>query len=280
MAPPSRPVLVLHRDGAFREAIRRLGSRGFRSFFVTDWDHLHASVVDAPPSALLVVDPYFGVEKRPLRLAPDLRNLLWAFPSSTVIAALRVTPEHSHDLRTLGAWGISEVLSLDDDGAQEALYRRLASVETRPLQSLLERILPATVSGRGRTLLMTTAEVVSAGGKGRELARRLHLSERSVLRWCVRAGLPAPRRLTAWMRILLASSLLDDPGRNVLSVARACGYASDASLRRAMQDFLGQVPRTLRSKGAFTTTSALFLAELGETRRAALDRGRHPASAP
>ena len=57
---------------------------------------------------------------------------------------------------------------------------------------------------------------------------------RTVLRWAERAGLPAPRRMLAWMRILLAAVLLDDPGRTVLSVAHACGYSSDSSLRRAM----------------------------------------------
>jgi transcriptional regulator GlxA family with amidase domain len=122
------------------------------------------------------------------------------------------------------------------------------------------------MSGRARTLLMAAAEVVSMGGRGRDLARSLHLSERTVLRWSERSGLPPPRRLMAWMRILLAASLLDDPGRTVLSVAYACGYSSDSSLRRAMQDFLGTVPTVLRREGAFTRASRLFLEELGKAK--------------
>jgi AraC-like DNA-binding protein len=113
---------------------------------------------------------------------------------------------------------------------------------------------------------MTAAEVVSLGGRGRDLARALHLSERTVLRWSERAVLPPPRRLMAWMRILLAASLLDDPGRTVLSVAYACGYSSDSSLRRAMQDFLGTIPTTLRREGAFSRASARFLEELAEVK--------------
>ncbi len=68
------------------------------------------------------------------------------------------------------------------------------------------------------------------------------------------------------MRILLASSLLDDPGRTVRSVACACGYASDSSLRRAMQDFLGMVPTALRSAGALDTAAAAFTRELSDRR--------------
>ena len=74
------------------------------------------------------------------------------------------------------------------------------------------------------------------------------------------------------MRILLAASLLDDPGRSVLSVARACGYASDSSLRRAMQDFLASGPTALRRAGAFNRASSAFLAELAATRTRRRDR--------
>ena len=74
------------------------------------------------------------------------------------------------------------------------------------------------------------------------------------------------------MRILLAAVLLDDPGRTVLSVAHACGYASDSSLRRAMQDFLGTGPSALRREGAFGRASRVFLGELSITRAARRDR--------
>jgi AraC-like DNA-binding protein len=278
MAPRRRPLLLLHSNGAFSASIKHMERRGFRCTTVPDWALLRAEVRTAPPAALLVVDPYHGRTGAVLRLAPELRSLLWEFPSCTVLAALRVHPAMSRDLRTIGAWGVSDIVSIDEECGHEALYRRLRSAELRPLRVMLDRTLPSTISGRARSILVTAADVVATGGKGRELARRLHLSERSVLRWCLRAGLPVPRRLTAWMRILLASSLLDDPGRNVLSVARACGYAADGSLRRAMQDFMGLAPTVLRREGAFRTTSGRFLEELTETRRASRLRDRsHPA---
>jgi AraC-like DNA-binding protein len=221
---------------------------------------------DAPPAALLLVDPYDVRGREGPQLSPELRALLWEFPSATVVAALEVRPGCSHDLRTLGEWGVTDVIAINEDDTGEAIARRLRAAQGRPLQNLLNRSLPHTVSGRARTLLMAAAEVVSAGGKGRDLARALHLSERSVLRWSERAGLPPPRRMMAWMRILLAASLLDDPGRTVLSVACACGYASDSSLRRAMQDFLGTIPTALRREGAFARASRVFIQELQESR--------------
>ena len=268
--------MVMHPDGAFRERVRRVGGKSFRCSFLPDWDALRAAVCEAPPATLLIVDPYDTSSRDGPQLAPELRALLWEFPSATVVAAMEIYPGRSHDLRTLGEWGVTDIISLDEEDTQEAITRRLRGAQGRPLQNLLQRCLPSTVSGRARTLLMTAAEVVSMGGRGRDLARTLHLSERTVLRWSERAGLPPPRRLMAWMRILLAASLLDDPGRTVLSVAYACGYSSDSSLRRAMQDFLGTIPTTLRKEGAFSRASRIFLNELEEVRqqaRAAREEG-------
>lgn len=270
MPPPPRPLLVLHSNGAFRERIRRVAPRGFHCIFLSSWDDLRQAVVDSPPAAILIVDPYADGGRD--QLSSELRALLWEFPSATVLAALEIRPGRSRDLRVLGEWGVTDIISLAEDDTHEAIYRRLRAVEGRSLQTLLERTLPPLLSGRTRMLMMTAAEVVATGGKARELARRLHLSERTVLRWADRGGLPPPRRLLAWMRILLASSLLDDPGRTVFSVARACGYSSDSSLRRAMQDFLDTGPSALRREGAFPYASGRFLEELSQTRTAARDR--------
>lgn len=257
-----RPLLVLHRNASLRGQVEQLTTRGaYASRIVEGWAALRRAVTKAPPATLVLVDPYEGAS-----LSGELRAFLWEFPSTTVVAALRVRPGCSRDLRMLGQWGVADVVSLGEEDTPEALARRLQTAQARPLQSLLERTLPPSTRGHALELLMTCAEVVAVGGKGRDLARRLHLSERSVLRWTERLDLPPPRRLLAWMRILLAASLLDDPGRTVRSVACACGYASDSSLRRAMQDFLGTVPTALRSSGALETASAGFTRELVDRR--------------
>jgi len=256
----------MHSNSAFRERVRRVSGKTFECSFLPDRDALRAAISDAPPAALLVVDPYAAGNGDALQLSPQLRALLWEFPSATVLAAMELRPGRSHDVRTLGEWGVTDIISIGEEDTHEAISRRLRGAQGRPLQNLLQRCLPPSMSGRARTLLMAAAEVVSMGGRGRDLARSLHLSERTVLRWSERSTLPPPRRLMAWMRILLAASLLDDPGRTVLSVAFACGYSSDSSLRRAMQDFLGTIPTTLRREGAFARASRLFLEELADER--------------
>lgn len=259
-----RPLLVLHREARFREQVRRSGGKRFEYVQVDEWDELRELVRTSPPAALILVDPY---ENMGGELSAALRSLLLEFPSATVIAALELRPDRYRDLRTLGAWGVADVIVRGEDDTLEAMARRLRAIQGRPLQSLLERSLPANTSGQARALLMAAAEVVSTGGQARELARMLYLSPRTLLRWCDRAELPPPRRILVWMRVLMAAELLDDPGRTVSSVAHACGYSSDNSLRRALQDFLDTTPTTLRREGAFSMASRAFLKDLSETRK-------------
>ena len=138
---------------------------------------------------------------------------------------------------------------------------------------LLERALPRTTPTRTRSLLATAADVAAVAGGSAELAQVLGVTERTVLRWCRRADLPQPRRLMAWLRILLATDMLDDPGRTLGAVARACGYSSDTALRNALRTFLGAAPTELRGH-AFQTAAAGFSRELFELREAAHVRGR------
>src|SRR5215207_1575827 len=136
MAQLPRLLIVMHPHGAFRERVRRVGGKGFRCSFLPDWDALRAAVSEAPPAALLIVDPYATFSPDGPQLAPELRALLWEFPSATVVAAMELHPGRSHDLRTLGEWGVTDILWLDEEDTQEAIARRLRSAQGRPLQNL------------------------------------------------------------------------------------------------------------------------------------------------
>lgn len=259
-----QPLLVLHGDERFRERVRAVSGTGFTFHEYADWGLLSEAVRNSPPSALVIVDPY--IEAKGDGPTPYLRDLLNEFPSAPVFAALAVVPERLDDLRTLGAWGVTQIISLQHDDTVAALGRRFRSAQGRPLKALLEQVLPGDTSGRARALLDAAAEVVSVAGTAEDLAQTLRVSRRTLLRWCQKSDLPPPRELMAWMRILLAAELLDDPGRTVVTVAQGCGYASDSGLRRVMSSFLGMNPRELREKGAFAEASKAFLEALEQVR--------------
>jgi AraC-like DNA-binding protein len=195
-------------------------------------------------------------------LSPALHGLLLDFPSITVLAALCIRPEDFRQLGTLGQWGVADLISLEHDATAETIGQLLVSVSGMRLRALLEEFLPPTLPGRARSILLLAADAASSGQHASDLADALGITRRTLLRWCEDAGLPAPRRIMAWMRILLAAEMLDEPGRTVASIAFACGYASDTALRTALNMQLGKTPKALRQQGAFVTASEAFLREL------------------
>lgn len=264
IAGSRRPLLVLHPDAAFRALLRGAAAREHEISWLGSWSELKRIIPNSAPAAIVVVDPYMESTER--QMAPELRALLREFPSLTVIAALRTTDGGYRDVRTLGEWGVAEVLSLDIEATSEAVLRRLRNVRGHLVQSLLRRAMPGNISHRPLSLSLVAAETAASGGGSEALARRLRIPRRTLYRWTVTAGLPPPRRLLVWMRILLAAELLDDPGRRVSSVAYACGYSSDNALRTALSSFLENTPTALRREGAFATASEAFLAELADCR--------------
>lgn len=258
MQPVVRPLLVLDVDPGTRALLGRLPGQPYAVSAVGGWAGLRDALRRAPATAVSV----FGIgaggrgdEDRTLR---ELRDLLAALPSATVVAALEVTPARSGLLRELLAAGAADVLDLARERTPEAVSRRLGVVQGRTVHRLLGRAVPPGLPPRARGLVSLVAEVVATGGQTSELAAALGVTERTVSRWLDRAGLPPSRRLLAWLRLLLAAHLLDDPGRSVESVARACGYAGAPSLKFTVRAFFGTSPRGLRERGAFDTVSAAF----------------------
>jgi AraC-like DNA-binding protein len=260
-----RPLLLLCPDRLFEERVRRATRQQFQLLVMAGWDDLAEGLRKHGPAPLVVVDPYVATA-RGEGPSPRLRALIADYPSATFVAAMS-TAKHYRDIRTLGAWGVGEVISLDEDTSVEAIAQRLRSTVGRPLETLLESMLPSSITARGKALLRAAVDVVCAGGRGEDLARSLFFCRRHVLRNYDRAGLPPPRRLMAWIRVLLAAEMLDDPGRDVAGIAWACGYSSDNALRTAISLLLGSTPRALRKQGAFAVAAEKFLHEL-ETYRA------------
>lgn len=261
-----RPLLVLHDDRVLRERLRGVAQSQRLDLRVLDgWEELLDEVRTAPASSLLVVDPYKqnGGSSSP---SIELSSLLNRFPSLTVTAALAVGPGRLSDVLRLGQWGVVQIIDLEEETTTIALGHRLMTARGRPLRGLVERALPAYTSAAARAILSAASAIVAEGGQGGHLAKALHITPRTLSRWCRRAGLPPPKRLLAWMRVLLAAEFLDDPGRPVSAVALACGYAADSSLRLALRRFTGMSPTELRERGAFEAASAVFLVALAEAR--------------
>lgn len=261
-----RPLIVLHDDDKLRSGLRAVAKgRKLELRFLDSWESLGNGVHLTPASALFVVDPYHDADGS-AGPSVELASLLERFPSLTMTAAAEFRAHQADDIIRLGEWGVVQVIDLTEETTPVALGRRLAAARGRPLRALVEGSLPACTSAGGRAILGAASAVVADGGQGRDLAEVLGITPRTLSRWCRQSGLPPPKRLLAWMRVLLAAEFLDDPGRPVAAVARACGYAADSSLRLALRRFTGFNPTDLRDRGAFDTAAAAFVEALAEAR--------------
>lgn len=237
------------------------------------WGEVDEVVKTAPPSSVVVLDPYAG--QRAGEAFPLLHDLLRRFPSLTVVAAFPLESDTVGDVATLLEWGVAEVVDTGPEATARALHARLRQAHARPLKRRLERALGSNVGGDTRNLLLGAAEVAVEGGSAPELAAVLDVAPRTLTERCLRADLPPPRQVQAWMRILLACMLLDDPGRTVYAAAEACGYSTDRSLRRAVGEFVGSGASELRRGGAFDQAAKVLnevlfkLREEGRERRKA-----------
>ena len=270
MQPIVRPLLLLHSSTALREALGEVPGHMYMFTEVADWSALRDGLSRAPLTAIAVVDPCDAEGNA----AEGLREITEEFPFVTVLAALDVAPSDGEVLRTLLDHGVADFVVLGHEVTVPGLARRLRVVRSRAVKKLLHRALPASIPSRTQGMLTRAAEVVAVGGGAPEFAAALRVSPRTVPRWCRRADLPPPRRLLAWLRLLMAAELLDQPWRSIASVARACGYATEASLKHTSKVFLDASPSELRRAGAFRTVADAFAEELARVREKAYAQGK------
>ena len=262
---PGRALLVL--DDSRFHPLPNPGA-GYQTARVRDSNALLSAVRRAPPSTAVLIAPF---EDHSGALDPRLRDLLLAAPQLPVLAAADLRGSPVVGLRQILAWGVSEIVDIRLEGDPEALKRRLKAAHGRPLKRRLEAGLSRFVSANAMTLIRAAAEVACDGGLSPDLAGVFGVNERTVGDWCTRAGIPPPRRLLAWARVLLGTALLEETRRSWVNAARCSGYVEAKALRRAIRTLVPQAMADVRGvRPEFSCVISEFEADLRRHR----ERGR------
>jgi AraC-like DNA-binding protein len=230
---------------------------------VEGWREIAAAARREPPSTLVLAEPFTAAEQPD----PGMRDFLLRMPSLPVVAAIDLGRAPVSAAREVLGWGISELLDLGLDRAPDSLICRLETAHARPFKRRVDAGVSRHAQARARTLIHAAAAVAVDGGLADDFAHVLGVHMKTMAEWCRRHGLPAPRRLLAWMRVLLALMLLEEADRTWRSVAGGCGYTNDANLRRTLTAMLGRVPSgQARQTWTFAHGIAAFNRELTECR--------------
>jgi len=275
--PIDRPVFLLTGSGELEAILRTIVDPPFAIQRVSHWAELKRALTSAPQTAICFADALgsVGSEKG---LSEGLREVSRGHPLVAVVACAHVAECELEVFDALRMWDVAEILDFEKELSPAGVSRRLDLVKTVWAQRLFSRALPRTLSARGRTLLEAVADVSARGGYVTELADALGISRGTVTRWSAAAGVPEPRRMFAWIRLLLAADLLERPDHSIESVARLSGFTSAASLKSTSKTFTALSPSELREKGPFETIAGLARAEFRAARETARASRQHKNS--
>lgn len=256
---PRRDLLLL--DADFPGAPELLG--GYATRPAASWAELRDRMRTAPPSSVALVHTG-GAGEDAERLAALVREA----PSVPVVTAADFGAVEAVHVRAIVAAGVAEIVNLGGVSSLQAIVPTLRRAHAQPLKRRMEERLPVWVSEDARTLLRAAAETVTDRG-GRDLfAAIFGVYPRTLSTRCAELDLPPPRRLLGWTRIVLALTLLEEPGRTVLNVALCCGYNDNSSLKRAIENFAGAPSAGSLRDDRIGAAWDRFVAEIRELRYA------------
>lgn len=206
----------------------------------------------APVVAIVLAEPF---DKTRTPSAPLITRLSAVRPDLALIAYL--TRGNAADFLALARAGAHDVVFRGEDttrSVRDALARSGAEVAGASVLRALE----STMSADALALVGYCLEYAHARTTTDDVARHLGVHRKTLVQRCRVAGLPAPGALLVWVRLMVAASMLEAPGRLVEDVAEALSLRSPSVLRNAFKRYTGRRATELREAGGLAAVIAAF----------------------
>jgi AraC-like DNA-binding protein len=257
-------IVALLAEPAARDRLRRV-YRSLRTtgaiqemHEVASWEEVE-DVLQQQPTAVVVVDPYFGGQLR----EDHLQRLRLASTSDLVLYSKFGL---GADVLALGELGIRRMVTLDGDDSLEEL-------RTHILDALgwdeIERVLRDADRLLTAEQLMSVRWAVRLGGSKATVAmfaNEMGSRPRTIRSWWAAAPEITPLRLLGWGRILHVSRLLSQGTKSVSAVAQALGFEDSEALRRAFKKVTGLALGQIDREELMDEVARLFLSALARRR--------------
>jgi AraC-like DNA-binding protein len=228
-----------------------------------DWGELRRLCETQPVSTAVFDLSLFARGKGWLDPVRQLRRL---HPGLITIAYVAIAgSDYGQDLFDAGRVGIDGLVIVDRDDGAERFAGLLEQAEARGQAAKLRNAL-APLPAHARDAVLIAVSRAHESLTPERLARALSLDRRALVRLLTASGLPRPRRLITWGRLIVAAQLLEGPSRSVDAVSIALAFPSGSAFRNTCQRYLGVKPSQLRTRGCATYVIGRLLAEakLGE----------------
>lgn len=178
----------------------------------------------------------------------ELRQFRLRHGSTALVLYIAVPPVPVADVFEAGRFGFDAIVVAgagDDPPALQAVIERAMA---RGVGEMLRKAL-GDVSPTARDAVLASVARAHERLSPEKLARLLGVRRRVLTERLAHAGLPAPQRLIAWGRLLVAARLLEDPDRKADAIAATLDFPSGSAFRNTCQRYLGATPQEIRACG-------------------------------
>ena len=197
-------------------------------------------------------------------------------PSVPVIAYIADGDTSSADILAMARAGVHDLVRAGFDDVGFALGTALASATANCATEAVRSELEQMVAPEAWPFVSWCLTRANGAISIRTAAEALGLDRRTLVRRLGRAGLPHPRRIAGWCRVIAAARLLDEPIYTVEQVALRLDFPSGTALRNMLRRYTGLRPREIRENGGVRCVMHVLKGELTGSRARTV---RPPASA-
>jgi AraC-like DNA-binding protein len=197
-----------------------------------------------------------------------LRQFRLRHGSTALVLYISVPPVAVQDVFEAGRFGFDAMVVADEQDDPQALQSVIERAMARGVGEVLRKGLVNTAPTARDAALACVARAHERLSP-EKLSRLLGVRRRALTDRLVRAGFPAPQRLIAWGRLIVAARLLEDPDRKVDAIAMTLDFPSGSAFRNTCQRYLGATPQELRARGGADYVVGMFLTAIGPGTREA-----------
>lgn len=227
----ARTVVATVLDPDDRMRVDAAGSGIYRTVHRDSLEDILRDLRGGGADAVLV-----GLKRAEGSATKTLAKLVREFPQVPAVALMSDTdPSAATTALTLGQVGVSRLVDVRSRAGWQELRLLLAqqrqdAAERRMLALVRER-LPEAPRDLRRTLELMVTQA-SRIRTVRELAATLGVRAASLTSRFYRAGVPAPKKYLAMIRLVRAAAMLENPGISIAQVAYRLGYGTPQCFNR------------------------------------------------
>ena len=218
------------------------------------------SLAAATQASAIIAEPRDRLGDEVSAVISSIRSGLPSVPVIAYVADDRAT---SSDILAMARAGVHDLVrkGFDDVGFAlgTALASATASCATETARTELESLVSVDAWPFVSYCLTRAHTPISIHAA----AEALGLDRRTLVRRFERAGLPQPRRIAGWCRVIAAVRLLDEPIYTLEQAALRLDFPSGTALRNLLLRYTGLRPREIRENGGVRCVIHLFKRELG-----------------